>query len=283
MRFIPKKLVTEAAINPLDVHSESIPADAAYKQAILAIVGSEGNAYTEYDQVLALEKDVTDKNLVNIFHDMLIHFRDEEMGHASGIMSGIKQVPDMHDAYIAGEEEAKTGKDIEVNTEEDDNRSIEKESVKESIQEAVPNSRVYSSDTLIDFLANRLNVTDEEYDELLELIGSENRELQPQEVDAILSQLDLTPEQLADIENTISQLEDPVATRKNDFNDDISYDVNLIEDLLEKVSTVGAKEGLSELIAKLRGIEYDGSADTGWRTDQSILYGSKNPKKTIIS
>lgn len=278
MRFIPKKVLTEAAINPIDVHSESIPADAAYKQAILAIVGSEGNAYTEYDQVLALEKDVSDKNLVNIFHDMLVHFRDEEMGHASGIMSGIKQVPDMHDAYVAGEEEAKTGEDIKVDTEEDE-ESIEKESV----QEAVPGSRIYSSDTLIDFLANRLNVTDEEYDELLELIGSENRELQPQEVDTILSQLDLTPEQLTDIENTISQLEDPVTTRKTEFSDDISYDINLIEDLIEKVSTVGAKEGLSELITKLRGMEYDGSVDTGWRADQSILYGGKNPKKTIIS
>ena len=71
MRFIPKKVLTEAEANPLETNGLDLSYDEQYKQAILKAVASEANATTEYSQILALEEKVSNKLLEQLHHELI--------------------------------------------------------------------------------------------------------------------------------------------------------------------------------------------------------------------
>lgn len=285
MRFIPKQtLLTEAESNPLN--NIDLSKDKAYCQAVLGAIASESAAYSEYDQILALEDSVKERTLVDLFHDTLVDIRDEEMKHLSQLTTKVSQVPEMKDAYEAGVKEAETGKEQSA-----------KESVKEStkskkvvLTEAVQPNRLYNADILTQVVAEYLNADDTAFDVIENVFWryADDNELEAESVDKALAELrnayQISDEQLDTIENLILQTEDPIQYRKDDFKSDIDADISTLKDILENESlySLPAKNRLRKIIQELSELEYDGSKDTGWREDHSII-GGKNPTKRIIA
>ena len=76
MRFIPKKkeIIVETETNPLETNSVDLSYDERYTQAIMKAVASESGAIVEYEQILALEPNVSKESLVNLFHDSILMF-----------------------------------------------------------------------------------------------------------------------------------------------------------------------------------------------------------------
>jgi hypothetical protein len=73
-----------------------------------------------------------------------------------------------------------------------------------------------------------------------------------------------------------------MADRKNEFEDDIQSDIYDIENTIEKVSSIAAKEKLYSVIEYLKKLEYNGEKEVGWSVRHS-MFGGRNPKKRIIA
>lgn len=289
MRFIPKQTLTEAEANPLDINNPDLSNDEAYKQAILGAISSESKAYTEYDQILSLEDKVTTRSLVDLFHDTLIDLRDEEMKHLAQLTEKLSDVPEMKTAYELGKKEAETGKEQSVSDEknEDTENNTEKEEVKEStkiLTEAVEKNRTYDAYSVGQIIADELNLNDRQY-EIIENLFYED-ELTAEQVDKILAKIrtifTISDDKLDRIENTIIASNNPIADRINDFKGDIDSDISSIENVMENVYSIAAKEKLYSVIQYLKGLEYNGEKEIGWSQRHS-MFGGNNPKKRIIA
>ena len=81
MLHIPKKkeIIVETETNPLETNSVDLSYDEQYTQAIMKAVASESGAIVEYEQILALEPNVSKESLVNLFHDTLVDIKNEEI------------------------------------------------------------------------------------------------------------------------------------------------------------------------------------------------------------
>lgn len=286
MKFIHKKLLTEAEINPLETNGVDLSYDEQYKQAIIKAVASESSATVEYDQILALEEKVSNKELVNHFHDTLVDLKNEEVKHIAQLTTKISEIPEMKDAFDAGVEEASSGK--EVSTEKNDKEKDEDTNKKESseLTEAVAKNRLYSTEQVCQIIANVLNLNNEQYDIIEDIFKYADEELQPEEVDNYLAEVSkyftISETKFDNIENLIIASQDPKLSRKMDFDSDIASDISTIEDTIEKVYSVAAKEKLFDVINYLKSLEYDGDKESGWLPQHSIIGGNK-PTKRIIA
>lgn len=289
MRFIPKKVLTEAEANPLETNGLDLSYDEQYKQAILKAVASEANATTEYSQILALEEKVSNKELVEHFHDTLEDLKNEEIKHIAQLTTKISEIPDMREAYNAGVEEANSGEETSADEKEDkaENEKDKKEDVKESVQlkEAVEPGRKYDTYSVQQAIANVLNLNDKQYEIIEDIFRFADDELTAEEVDNYIEQLksyfDISANKQDNIENIIIQSADPQLGRKEDFASDIKYDISTIEDAIENVYSLAAKEKLYTVIDYLKGLEYDGDKNIGWRPEQTL--NAKNGQKRIIA
>ena len=113
MRFIPKKkeIIVETETNPLETNSVDLSYDEQYTQAIMKAVASESGAIVEYEQILALEPNVSKKSLVNLFHDTLIDIKNEEIKHFAQLNTQLSKAPSLKNSYERGKEEANSGVD----------------------------------------------------------------------------------------------------------------------------------------------------------------------------
>lgn len=300
MRFIPKVkepivesvTVTEAEVNPLETNGVDLSYDEQYKQAILRAIGSETSAHVEYDQILALEPHVSTKALVDLFHDTLIDIRDEEMKHIAQLTTKISEVPEMKASFEAGEEEAETGEDKETSNQDEtkeETEENEKEEVKESVElltEAVQTNRLYDTYTISQIIADKLGLNDKQYEIIEDMFRYADDELEAGEVDSYLVKISeyfrISDHKLEEIENAIIASNDPIADRKSEFADDIQSDIYDIENTIEKVSSIAAKEKLYSVIEYLKNLEYNGEKEVGWSVRHS-MFGSRNPKKRIVA
>lgn len=300
MRFIPKikelvvesVTVTEAEVNPLETNGVDLSYDEQYKQAILKAIGSETSAHVEYDQILALEPHVSTKALVDLFHDTLIDIRDEEMKHIAQLTTKISEVPEMKASFEAGEEEAETGEDKETSNQdetEEETEENEKEEVKESVElltEAVQTNRLYDTYTISQIIADKLGLNDKQYEIIEDMFRYADDELEAGEVDSYLVKISeyfrISEHKLEEIENAIIASNDPIADRKSEFADDIQSDIYDIENTIEKVSSIAAKEKLYSVIEYLKKLEYNGEKEVGWSVRHS-MFGGRNPKKRIVA
>lgn len=298
MKFIPKKVLTEAEVNPLETNGLDLSYDEQYKQAILKAVASEASATTEYSQILALEEKVSNKELVEHFHDTLEDLKNEEIKHIAQLTTKIGEIPDMREAYNAGVEEANSGDEVSLETKEDDskennteektedNKDSEKEDVKESamLTEAVVKNRTYDSYNIQQIIANQLHLNDRQYEIIEDIFKYSDDELSADEVDAYLEKVstyfNISENKLSTIEDAIIQSSDPQLERKQDFESDIKYDIDTLTDAIEKVYSLAAKEKLFGVIEYLKKLEYDGSKEIGWRPEQSL--SNKTNKRIIV-
>lgn len=285
MRLVRKTVLKEAEANPLETIDVDLSYDEQYKQAILKAIASETSAYTEYSQIIAIEPHVSEKSLVDKFHDTLVDISNEEMKHIAQLTTKISEVPGMKDAYEAGKKEAETGVDKE-NSEEKDENSKEKVTESVMLTEAVQPNRLYDSYTVQQIIADNLGLNDTQYEKIEDIFRYADDELTAEQVDSYIQEVrsifTMSDAKLDKIENDIIASTDPQISRQNEFKDDIQSDIYNIENTMENVYSVAAKEKLYQVIQYLKGLEYNGDRDIGWTTKHSI-FGGNNPKKKIIA
>lgn len=266
MRFIPKKkeIIVETEANPLEINSVDLSYDEQYTQAIMKAVASESGAIVEYEQILALEPNVSKKSLVNLFHDTLVDIKNEEVKHFAQLNTQLSKAPSLKNPYKNGKEEADSGED-----KSDKENSDLTESINE-IKEAVPQNRSYDSDNIAQIIAAKYQLTDEQYEDIRDLLDPlHSDEISAEEVDAGLEQIavkyEFTREEKDEIENEIiAKASNPMSDRQQEFKDDISFDINTLEDLLNEFNTYAAQQRIKKVIEELRAIEYNGEKDITW-------------------
>ena len=270
MRFIPKKkeIIVETETNPLETNSVDLSYDEQYTQAIMKAVASESGAIVEYEQILALEPNVSKESLVNLFHDTLIDIKNEEIKHFAQLNTQLSKAPSLKNSYERGKEEANSGVD-KSNEEKQEESSNLTESINE-IKEAVPQNRSYDSDNIAQLIAGKYQLTDEQYEDIRDLLDPlHSDEISAEEVDAGLEQIavkyEFTREEKDEIENEIiAKASNPMGDRQQEFKDDISFDINTLEDLLDEFNTYAAQQRIKKVIEELKAIEYNGEKDITW-------------------
>lgn len=285
MRFIPKKkeVLIETDINPLEINHIELSYDEQYVEAITKAVASESSAIVEYEQILALEPNIKEKKLVELFHDTLIDIKDEEIKHMAQLNTKLSEVSTLKDAYKKGEEEAKTGED-EENKEQKESINLT-ESVNKDIKEAVPQDRTYDSDDIVQLISSKYQLTDKQYDDISDLLDPlHNYELTAEDLDRGLARVadkyEFSKEEIEEIEKLIiDNAKNPQAERKNEFQDDIDFDINTLEDMLETFNTYAAQQRIKKIIDELKSIEYNGESDIAWNPK---YYDSNKHKRGLI-
>ena len=270
MRFIPKKkeIIVETETNPLETNSVDLSYDERYTQAIMKAVASESGAIVEYEQILALEPNVAKESLVNLFHDTLIDIKNEEIKHFAQLNTQLSKAPSLKNSYERGKEEANSGVD-KSNEEKQEESSNLTESIN-GIKEAVPQNRSYDSDNIAQLIAGKYQLTDEQYEDIRDLLDPlHSDEISAEEVDAGLEQIavkyEFTREEKDEIENEIiAKASNPMGDRQQEFKDDISFDINTLEDLLDEFNTYAAQQRIKKVIEELKAIEYNGEKDITW-------------------
>lgn len=267
MRFIPKKKETliEAEANPLEISSTELSYDEKYIQAITKAVASESGAIVEYEQILALEPHIKEKGLVETFHDTLIDIKDEEIKHLAQLNTKLSETSSFKNSYEKGVNEAESGIDKEEQKE-----SVELTESIERIVENVPQNRTYDSDNIAQIIAAKYELTDEQYEDILNLFDPFHiDEISAEDVDEGLERVskkyEFTPEERLEIENDIiANANNPMGDRKEEFDSDINFDINTLEDILENLNTYAAQERIKKIIEELKSIEYNGEKDIAW-------------------
>lgn len=270
MRFIPKKkeIIVETEINPLETNSVDLSYDERYTQAIMKAVASESGAIVEYEQILALEPNVSKKSLVNLFHDTLIDIKNEEIKHFAQLNTQLSKAPSLKNSYERGKEEANSGVDKSSEEKQEESSNLT-ESINE-IKEAVPQNRSYDSDNIAQLIAGKYQLTDEQYEDIHDLLDPlHSDEISAEEVDAGLEQIavkyEFTREEKDEIENEIiAKASNPMGDRQQEFKDDISFDINTLENLLDEFNTYAAQQRIKKVIEELKAIEYNGEKDITW-------------------
>lgn len=270
MRFIPKKkeIIVETETNPLETNSVDLSYDEQYTQAIMKAVASESGAIVEYEQILALEPNVSKKSLVNLFHDTLIDIKNEEIKHFAQLNTQLSKAPSLKNSYERGKEEANSGVDKSSEEKQEESSNLT-ESIN-GIKEAVPQNRSYDSDNIAQLIAGKYQLTDEQYEDIRDLLDPlHSDEISAEEVDAGLEQIavkyEFTREEKDEIENEIiAKASNPMGDRQQEFKDDISFDINTLEDLLDEFNTYAAQQRIKKVIEELKAIEYNGEKDITW-------------------
>ena len=270
MRFIPKKkeIIVETETNPLETNSVDLSYDEQYTQAIMKAVASESGAIVEYEQILALEPNVSKESLVNLFHDTLIDIKNEEIKHFAQLNTQLSKAPSLKNSYERGKEEANSGVD-KSNEEKQEESSNLTESIN-GLKGAVPQNRSYDSDNIAQLIAGKYQLTDEQYEDIRDLLDPlHSDEISAEEVDAGLEQIavkyEFTREEKDEIENEIiAKASNPMGDRQQEFKDDISFDINTLEDLLDEFNTYAAQQRIKKVIEELKAIEYNGEKDITW-------------------
>lgn len=270
MRFIPKKkeIIVETETNPLETNSVDLSYDERYTQAIMKAVASESGAIVEYEQILALEPNVSKKSLVNLFHDTLIDIKNEEIKHFAQLNTQLSKAPSLKNSYERGKEEANSGVDKSSEEKQEESSNLT-ESINE-MKEAVPQNRSYDSDNIAQLIASKYQLTDEQYEDIRDLLDPlHSDEISAEEVDTGLEQIavkyEFTREEKDEIENEIiAKASNPMGDRQQEFKDDISFDINTLEDLLDEFNTYAAQQRIKKVIEELKAIEYNGEKDITW-------------------
>lgn len=272
MRFIPKKkTLTEAEVNPLDTNTVDITYDEQYKQAIMGAISSETSACNEYDQILALEENVTTKSLVELFHDTLEDIKREEVKHLAQLTTQMSKVDTIKKAFEDGVEEANTGKDTEnseITSEEntDENKEKEDKTVKESLTESVQafeenvaENRLYNKDKVEYAIFQTVALDDRQQEEVYNMLDRFPQDMTAEEVDKYLwgVKINFGLEQgtIDAIENILINSKDPAVERQEDRNSDLDFDIMKIEDMVLTVYSQEAKDKLNDVIDYLKSLK----------------------------
>ncbi len=237
-----------------------------YRDAILSAVRSENDAISEYDGILKMEEQTEDKELVKLFHDDIIHIRDEEKAHFQMLTEKLSKIPGFD-----------TEKELEV----------KKESVQ--LKEDVNQNRTYDVWDIDRVVQKYIDFTDETYDMISDLFYRADDEIDANEAQNIINQiketLHVSDNIIIQIENELNNTISPAEKRIEEFKEDIDNDIYYIKDLIDegKIHTQAAFERLIHLQVELEDLknDYHGEKDIGWKREHHIT--GEKPTKQIIS
>ena len=263
MRFIPKKkTLTEAEANPLDTNTVDLTYDEQYKQAIMGAISSETSACNEYDQILALEANVTTKSLVELFHDTIEDIKREEVKHLAQLTTQMSKVDTIKKAFEDGVEEANSGKDTENSEITSKENKTVKESIKESVkafEENVAENRLYNKDKVEYAIFQTVALDYKQKEEVYNMLDRFPQDMTAEEVDKYLwgIKINFGLEQgtIDAIENILINSKDPAVERQEDRNSDLDFDIMKIEDMVLTVYSQEAKDKLNEVIDYLKSLK----------------------------
>lgn len=268
MKIVHKKqILTESDVNPLETNGVDITIDTQYKQAIIKAIGSESSAVVEYDQIMALEKDVSEKSLVEHFHSTLEDLRNEEVKHIAQLTTKVSEIPEMKEAFDKGVEEAESGKDTEdtddSEKEKDDkseeDTSEEKENKSEDVKESVQPQRNYDKEKIIEVIVKVLGLDDEDYLAIEGLFDVYDDKMTAKEVDLALqsfvNKYNVSDEDISLIEQEVSKTIDPVEEEKAEQASDLDSDIYDLKNMLETLLTPVARHELEAVIEKIENIK----------------------------
>lgn len=268
-----KKVLVEAEANPLENDAVFSDSDRLLKEALLKAVASETSAIVEYEQIQALEADANPK-YAKAIHETLVDIKAEEEKHMAQLTECLKVFPEIDENFEKGEKEYETGEDEPTEETKESN---------EAIKESVEPNRLYKAEAIVDVISTMYQLSDSEYDDILSIFYTGEDELEAYEVDKgiqkFATQYELTPEEIAELEQAINNSIDPNTERQEDFKSDLDFDIDRIRNLAEESYTVAARDRLLDLALKLEQIEYNGDKDTEWRQDR--IHTANNKK--IIS
>ncbi len=232
------------------------------QSAIMRAVASETDAINQYDQIIALIKK-SDKWLSTAALSTLEDVAHEEKKHLGQLTALVSTFPEFKDGIGAGVKEFATGDDTDDSK---GGKADQKESITESVVEKVESGqedRLFSTDDVIDIVFDTLEWTKVGENDFRMYLG-DKEEVTAAEIDAALANYGIPPLLLPEIETEIVRLSDPKKERLADFESDLSSDLFMIEELLEKITVVPVKSALVELIDKIKTLKYDGDVETGW-------------------
>lgn len=269
---VDKEKSNSELLNNYEAQEVAETAAVKYRDAILDAVGSESTAIEEYEGILKMEEQ-TDKEIVDLFHDTIIHIRDEEKAHFQMLTEGLSKFP---------------GFDVEKELEKTkEKNNSAKESV--SLTEAITTNRTYNIWDIDKAVQKYVNLTDESYDMINGLFYKADDEISAEEAQIIINEiketLHLNDMTITAIENELNNTLSPAEERVEEFRDDIDYDINSIKNLLENqdIRTFAALTRLRSIISQLEDLKiaYKGEKETGWKPENQI--GSPKATKNIIS
>jgi hypothetical protein len=243
-----------------------------YREAILKAVAEEDDAINTYDAILKLEEQA-DKEAVDLFHDMIIHIKDEEKAHFQMLTEGLSKFP---------------GFDVEKELEK---AKQEESALVESVElkEEVAANRTYNVWDIDNAVQKYVDLTDSTYDQISDLFYRADDEIEAEEAQQIINTikdtLHLTDNIVTLIENELNKTLSPAEERIEDFRSDIDADINTLKSILasDELHTYAASARLTSIIAQLDELKtsYHGEKDIGWKPENHIT-GTK-PTKSIIS
>ena len=270
---VNKKESNSDVIDSYTAQEEAKTAAVEYRIAILNAAESENRAIEEYNGILKMEEQ-TDKEIVDLFHDTIVHIRDEEKAHFQMLTEGLSKFP---------------GFDVEKELE--NMKNDEKESVKESVdlKEDVASNRTYNVWDIDRVAQKYIDFTDETYDMISDLFYRVDDEVDASEAQSIINQiketLHVSDNIITQIENELNNTISPAEKRIEEYREDLDNDIRLITQLLESddIQTNAALERLNSVRVSLEELKntYHGEKDIGWKREHSIT-GNK-PTKSIIS
>lgn len=253
----------EASSDIMDTYEAQEKAKTAaveYRDAILNAAKSESEAIEEYEGILKMEEQ-TDKEIVDLFHETIIHIRDEEKAHFQMLTEALSKFP---------------GFDVEKEL-EDAKSKEEKESVKESVNSA----RTYSVWDVEDALWKMApEPIPEGISDPLDLVrnapeySNNTNEFSAQQAQEIINSAtrlySWTEAQVATIEEILNKTTSPAEERISEFKDDVTSDIYQLQNLIdeEKITTEAAKEKIKQVIQYLNSLEYNGNISTVWKKEQ---------------
>lgn len=234
-RFIRKSVLKETDVNPLSDIS-FIDYDERYKQAILNAISSENSATLEYDQILDLEEKVKNKKLVDIFHNILIHLRDQEIEHAAELSLGMEQADPNYKKIKASAE-----KDV----------SNLKESIEDKLEDNSEKDKYLFDSNKVEIILEKNIENNDILDSILENIPRSSS-LTASFVDYFISDklksYGASEEEISHIEN---QIVEQALIKDNLYNKDIET----LKSIINLLDSDFAKNSISELIDNLSTLE----------------------------
>lgn len=236
-----------------------------YREAILSAVRSENDAISEYDGILKMEEQTEDKELVKLFHDDIVHIRDEEKAHFQMLTEKLSKIPGFN-----------TEKEIEAKKE-----SVLTESI--SIKEDVTPNRTYSLDTILDVMDKVIPLTTETYDSISDLFIADEDEVEASKADEIIAtvkeRLGLSDLMVSIIEKNVNETQSPAEARIEDFNSDLDADILNIENTLasDEIRTLALYTRLVKIKDELKTMRntYNGDKNTTWTVKDGITHNKK--------
>ena len=263
---VGKEETNSDVMNSYEAQEEVRDGAVEYREAILRAAQSESSAIEEYETILKLEEQ-TNEEIKNLFHDMIIHIRDEEKAHFQMLAEGLSKFP---------------GFDVEEELE----KAKQDEEITESttLTEDVMSTRTYNVWDIDKAVQKYVTLSDEAYDQISDFFYRSDDEISAEEAQSMIDQiakiLRLSDDVIVLIENELNATVSPAEERVYEFRDDINDDIAQLQQLLENedIKTYAAYSKIASVIAYLKDLtdKYKGNKNTGWtiehykNTDGSI-------------